>query len=391
MQRRWIILGALFVARAAMAFQFQSTAAVAPVLSRSLGADLADIGVLIGLYFAPGAVLALPGGAIGRRLGDKVVVLAGLLLMLAGEMLMAVSASWSAQVAGRLVAGTGGVLINVLMTKMVADWFAGPDTATAMAVFVNSWPVGVAASLLVLPAVATAFGLVAVHLAVVVSIAIGIALVRLIYRPPEASMTATTGSRGSLPAGAAFAAIAAGLTWTLYNIGFAMVFGFGPSMLVERGWSVPTAGSTISIVLWLATVSVPLGGFLADRTRRGDAVLVAGVVAFAALLFLLPRTEAVFAAILILGMVCGLSAGPIMSLPARGIEPAARAIAMGVFYTVYYIGMMAGPSIGGALAAWAGNAGVALDFGAAVLLACPAVLWSFRHILSRRSPTVVPG
>uniref|UniRef100_UPI0005707104 MFS transporter n=1 Tax=Bradyrhizobium elkanii TaxID=29448 RepID=UPI0005707104 len=84
MRSRWTMLAVLFVARAAIAFQFQSVAAIAPQLSQSLGASLADLGVLIGLYFAPGALLALPGGAIGRRYGDKVVVVAGLLMMLAG-------------------------------------------------------------------------------------------------------------------------------------------------------------------------------------------------------------------------------------------------------------------------------------------------------------------
>ena len=62
--------------------------------------------------------------------------------------------------------------------------------------------------------------------------------------------------------------ITAGLIWGLFNVGFAMIFSFGPSMLVERGWSIAAAGSTISIVLWLAVLSVPLGGFLADRSRR---------------------------------------------------------------------------------------------------------------------------
>ncbi|GLS36836.1 hypothetical protein GCM10010869_24270 [Mesorhizobium tianshanense] len=78
MRSRWTILAALFVARAAFAFQFESVAAVAPQVSQSLGASLADIGILIGLYFAPGVLLALPGGTIGRRYGDKATVLAGL-------------------------------------------------------------------------------------------------------------------------------------------------------------------------------------------------------------------------------------------------------------------------------------------------------------------------
>src|SRR5712664_994149 len=71
LRNRWFILAVLFVVRLTMAFQFQSVAAVAPLLGSEFGVSLADIGILIGLYFAPGVALALPGGAIGQRFGDK--------------------------------------------------------------------------------------------------------------------------------------------------------------------------------------------------------------------------------------------------------------------------------------------------------------------------------
>jgi predicted MFS family arabinose efflux permease len=103
LRNRWTILAVLFAVRATMAFQFQSIAAVAPLLSSEFGVGLADIGVLIGLYFAPGVVLALPGGAIGQRFGDKTTVLGALLLMFAGSLVMAFVSSWSLQIAGRLV------------------------------------------------------------------------------------------------------------------------------------------------------------------------------------------------------------------------------------------------------------------------------------------------
>jgi predicted MFS family arabinose efflux permease len=390
MRSRWTILAALFVARAAIAFQFQSVAAVAPQLSQSLDASLADIGVLIGLYFAPGAVLALPGGAISRRYGDKVTVLAGLLMMLAGELLMTTSTSWSVQIAGRLTAGIGGVLLNVLMTKMVADWFAGREIATAMAVFINSWPAGIALSLMLLPAIGATFGLYAVNLAVAGLILIGLCLITLVYRAPDASV-AVEGERSNLTADTIYAVIAAGLIWCLYNIGFAMIFSFGPSMLVMRGWSSAAAGSTISIVLWLASLSVPFGGFLADRTKRGEAILVIGCIAFALLTLFLSRSGTVLPIVIALGIFCGLPAGAIMSLPARVLEQKTRPIGMGIFYTVFYAGMLAGPTIGGKLSTSVGSASAALDFGAVTLLACPIVLWLFRRIVAGRyRPAVSP-
>jgi len=49
--------------RLTIAFQFQSVAAVAPLLENTFRVGLANIGILIGLYFTPGVVQALPGGA----------------------------------------------------------------------------------------------------------------------------------------------------------------------------------------------------------------------------------------------------------------------------------------------------------------------------------------
>jgi MFS family permease len=379
MRNRWTMLAVLFAVRATMAFQFQSVAAVAPLLGREFEASFADIGLLIGLYFAPGAALALPGGAIGRRFGDRAAVLAGLALMIAGGLTMALATSWSGQIFGRLVAGIGGVFLNVLMTKMVADWFSGREISTAMAIFINSWPVGLAISLLILPPIGAAYGVSAVHLAVTMMIAIGLLLLAGFYAPPPVSITMAI-ARTSLDRSTAAAVITAGIIWSLYNIGFAMIFSFGPAMLVERGWSMTAAGTTTSIVLWLAALSVPFGGFLADRTKRHDVILVAGCIILAILLILASRGEAMVSAVVALGIVCGLAAGPIMSLPARVLEPGTRAVGMGVFYTVFYIGMMLGPALGGRYAAWAGSARAAFDFGAALLFACPLVLVVFHRI-----------
>jgi MFS family permease len=379
LRNRWAILAVLFTVRLAMGFQFQSVAAVAPLLERDLGVDLADIGVLIGLYFTPGVALALPGGAIGQKFGDKATVLGALLLMLAGGLAMAFFPAWDVQIAGRLVAGAGGVLLNVQMSKMLTDWFAGREIATAMAIFVNSWPAGIAISLLTLPAIGRAYGMGAVYLAVAAIIGCGMLLLGGLYRAPaNHAVAARAGAR--LDRNTVLAMIAAALIWSLYNVGFATIFSFGPSMLVEHGWSITAAGSTISIVLWLTVLSVVFGGFLTDHIGHPEAIIVAGCIVFAMLMILLPRSGSVLAITVALGLVCGLPAGSIMSLPARVLTPATRGIGIGLFFTVFYAGMMLGPVLGGACAKWAGSAGAALDFGAAMILLCPIVLWGFNRI-----------
>jgi MFS family permease len=91
-------------------------------------------------------------------LGDKRAVFLGFALMILGGALMAFWTTWNGLWTGRILSGFGGVLLNVLLTKMATDWFAAHRTATAMAIFINAWPVGIAASLLVLPALAAVSG-----------------------------------------------------------------------------------------------------------------------------------------------------------------------------------------------------------------------------------------
>ena len=381
MRNRWAVLAILFVVRLTIAFQFQSVAAVAPLLEKTFGVGLADIGLLIGLYFTPGVVLALPGGAIGRALGDKPTTIAALLLMTAGSLMMATTDIWALQMTGRLVSGAGGVLLTVQLTKMGTDWFAGKEIATAMAIFVNSWPAGVAISLLVLPAIGTTYGAGAVFVATGALSAIGVALI-MFYQPPPGAPVSAAGS-GRLDRLALLAVIVAGLIWGLYNVGFAMIFSFGPSLLVERGWSIAAAGSAISLVMWLSVVSVPSGGFLADRGKPFP-LTIAASMAVAVLLAWLSRSDAVITILVLIGLVGGFPAGPIMSLASRVLAPETRAIGMGVFYTLFYAAMMLGPAVAGRLAKSAGTAAVALDLGALTVLACPPLMWLFERIVAVR-------
>jgi MFS family permease len=380
MSNRWYVLALLFCVRVAMAFQFQTVAALSPLIMSEFKVNIADIGLLIGLYLSPGILLAIPGGAIGRRFGEKSVIAAGLLLMTAGGLVMATSAIWDLQEAARLAAGVGGVILNVLMAKMVADWFAGKEIASAMGIFVNSWPVGIALALLVLPSIAQATSL---HVAMLaVSGLTGLAFVALAvgYRPPAPPQSANpvkTPLRGTVLG----AVVCAGLMWGLYNSAFGMIFSFAPAMLAERGWSPTAASSATSITLCLVAISVPLGGILADRFKRVDAVLLAGLVVFGVTLVYAARTEAVYLSFALLGLVAGIPAGPIMSLPTKVLPPEKRAVGMGIFFTLFYLLVVLSPIVAGYLAKISGRTSIAFDLGVAMLAVCLIAMIAYRRFV----------
>jgi hypothetical protein len=85
--------------------------------------------------------------------------------------------------------------------------------------------------------------------------------------------------------------------------------------------------------------------------------------------------------VIAIGALSAPPVGPIMSLPARVLQPQTRAIGMGIFFTVFFAVMMLGPAIAGAIAKWTGSAAAALDFGTAALLACPVLLWGYNRIV----------
>ena len=276
MQRRWIILLVLFFARATMAFQFQSVAALSPLLIDSLLLTLVDIGLLVGLYLGPGVIVAILGGTLSSRFGDKRTVSVSLVLMLIGSLLMAYSPNFSGLLAGRVIAGVGGVIVNVVMTKMVIDWFNDSNIATAMAVFISSWPLGIATALLILPMLAESGGLDLAWYALTALTVIALVLFVAVYSPPDGAIAGNVSLNiASLPWSPL---VMAALVWGLYNSAFAMVFAFGSIILLERGLDVASASSMTSLFMIAGTLGVPAGGWLADRIKRRDTIIAVGLL-----------------------------------------------------------------------------------------------------------------
>src|SRR3954451_1486694 len=116
---RWLILLVLFIARAAIAFQFQSIPALSPLLVDSLQIDYALLGTLVGVYMLPGVIFSLPGGLLGQRFGDKQIAVFGLSLMVLGGLWVGLSGTYLSASLGRIASGGGAVLLNIVLAKMV--------------------------------------------------------------------------------------------------------------------------------------------------------------------------------------------------------------------------------------------------------------------------------
>ncbi|MGE0256996.1 MAG: CynX/NimT family MFS transporter [Alphaproteobacteria bacterium] len=394
MQRGWSVVIVLFLARCALGYQYQTVASVQGFLVGELGWDYTAVGTLIGLYSLTGVFVALPAGMMGRRWGDGRMAVLGLALMAAGGLLPAVGTSWEIQAAARVIAGTGGIFVTVLMTKMVGDWFAGGALVTAMAVLMNSWPVGVGIGLVVQGPLAEAWGWQSVFTTSGLWSAAGIAMVLAVWRPaPQDARPAevTTTRRTSLTRRQVVACLLAGFTWTLYNSCFYAIFGFGAALLEARGATRIEAGATVSIVTWIYMISTPLGGAIAQRLDRPNAVMVASFALSAAATALMPWTDVPLAALAVVAVFAGVPTGVVMALPIQAVGPDGRNAAMGLYYTAHYIGLGTVPAVAGLARDLTGEPGAPMLVGAVATALAIAMLAAFRAVARGAGPAAAPA
>lgn len=372
-----------------MGFQFQAVAAMGPLLTGKSLLSHTELGALIGIYLLPGVLFAIPGGWLGKRFGDKRVVLTGLALMTLGGALLALSNAYEYMLAGRLFSGIGAVLLNVLVTKMVTDWFAEHRLASAMGVLISSWPLGIAIALLTMNPIVAAIGLEMAFLVPVAVCAIAVLLLATMYRdPPGSGATAATSSipsPGKLSRYELHGVLLSGSVWCLYNTAFILTLSFTPEFLVTQGLALNKAGAIVSLASWVVIPALPLGAWAAERIGRPVTTMVISFLALALLIWAIPFTAAYLLIFVTIGLVFGPAGGLIMALPSQVLQPQNRAIGMGIYFTVYYLGMGIFPSIAGLARDLTGNPAAPLVLAGMTICLALLALAGFRRLLKRQA------
>ena len=376
MNRR-IILAVLFTARISVAVAFQTIAAILPFLVVDLELTYTQAGTLIGLFMLPGVALAIPAGRLAARFGDKPVVLCGLLAMTFGSLVVAQATSFGGAAAGRVICGSGAIILNVLLAKMTTDWFAGREIATAMGFLVSSWPVGLAVAMVAFGWWVTIAGWPAILYAAACVSALGLVLIAIAYSRPPGAATPSGGAQFRIgPRSLALAALA-GAVWGTFNASAMIFLSFAPTFLIDEGWSTASANGVASLMVWLCTPLILLGGHLADRTGRDDLVSGGAALVTACLMAAMPMLPGSLLILILVGLVWGIPAGPIMAMP-QVLPAGERAAGFGISFTVFYACMAILPAVAGWLLDFAGDSETPLLFAAAVMASTTVIFWLFR-------------
>jgi predicted MFS family arabinose efflux permease len=351
--KRWTVLIGLITARIALGFHLQVLAVVGPGVSADLALTNTELGLLIGIFLAPGVVLALPGGALIQRFGEKSVIALSLLVMTGAALVAARGDGFWAMFFARILGGAGGVMITVSAAKTVVDWFHGREINTALAANLTGFPIGVAIALFCLGgfaepeswrdafwiAAAAGFGALFVFI--------------LTFDAPEKDAAARgLGILGALPnRSESLLIVLIGGVWAIYNGSFMIMLSFTPLFLATEGIPFELAAVLVGLAPMCSLIAVPLGGVIADRLQRPNIIIVAGAALWAlamALLVPFARWPIAVGVLLVAGALAGAPpSGPIVAAAGGVARPQARGVALGLFYTVFYLGSVVTPPLAG--------------------------------------------
>lgn len=379
MDRRWIVLAVVFVARTSMGFQFQSIGSVGPLLIAHLAIDFAVLGSLIGIYKLPGVLLSVPSGMLGNRFGEKSMLIIGLAMMAMGGLITACSEMQSMMFAGRIISGVGAVLFNVLSAKMIADWFADKELTLAFAIHVNSWPFGIALGLATQATLAQVISLNGMLSIAAGFCAIGALLMWLGAQNHEPAISAGTlkTEKCGISRNEFILVSLAAMVWLLFNANLIIVVSFAPAYLTTIGFEVAAAGRLASIGTWLGILSIPLSGLIVQKWVSAKifipSTFLAGIAATLAIVWLQDPLIGFIA----FGIFAWAPAGPIFALPVKVLSKANRAVGMGIYLSYYYLGIGVFPSIAGYLRDVSGDPASPMIFAAWLMFGALLSLLAF--------------
>ena len=345
---RWVVLVLMIVVTSIGMMSFAAPFALLPVWIRELGLSKADAGLLSGLWYLPGIVIAMPAGWAFDRLPPRRVMLAVWVLIALGMATMALAGTFVMLCAGRLLFSIGMNAHMVGAPKVLGNWFAGRrELGFVMGMYTLGFTTGIFLSLNVLGQIGETRGSApAMQLMAMLSVA-GLALLALVPGAPDETNAATESSPATrfspwaLGAGAWLLAIA----YFGYSIGTEAYLTFTPDFLVGRGLSVSVASAAVGSYALVAVILKPILSSMLTRERAPWFTVAATIAALASVGLLFvgvpPRLSAAM-----MGLSLALGMPSLMSLPNYLLPPSRAAQGYGLYQLLYSLGFFAQPIVG---------------------------------------------
>lgn len=365
-----MMLALLFASRMLGLFLLTPVFAVA-ALSIPGGNDAAKVGLALGAYGLTQALLQIPLGMASDRFGRRPVIVAGMVLFVAGGVVCALASDINGIIAGRVLQGLGA--ISAAITAWVADTTRPEVRTRAMAMVGGSIGISFAVSLVLSPVLVGEFGLSGLFWAI--SLLGFICLLIAAFGVPAAPRSIQPIVQAKASDVLRHADLLR-LNFGVFSLHFILMamFVVVPGILARLGgydasrlWEVYLPVILLSFVLMVPAV------FYTETRRAHKIALEVAVAALVVVLAVLPWASQQFVpmVILLIGFFIAFNVLEALqpSLVSRVAPPEFKGLALGFYNTTQSLGVFAGASLGG-LMSGAGNTSY-------VFLVCAALafLW----------------
>ena len=363
---RWVVLAAATATQVAFSALQTGLPALGPALRTEFGLSLPALGAVLGATSLGTVGTVYAWGVLADRLGERWVLLGGLLG--AAGALAAASAAGSASVlaAALLLAGALGGCTTAASARAVMGWFGTEERGLALSARHTGVPVGAAGAALALPPFAAFAGVSGAFL-LLAGLALGGAAAAglLIRDPPAGDGDDATTPRAPAPwRNRRLWRLALGcglLIGPQYSLG-----AFFPVFLHDaQGWSQAAAGGGLAAALGLSAIGRLVAGRWSDRRGNRVAPLrvlaLSGAAAAGVAGALAGSSGAVVVPVLLVALVLLWSWNGVAFAAAGELSgPAQAGAALGLLMTVLFaVGAVSPPLFGAIVEAGSWPAGLA--------------------------------
>jgi EmrB/QacA subfamily drug resistance transporter len=140
--RRWLALGALVASTLVISFDITVLNVALPSMAAQIHADTGDLQWIVDSYTVVFAAAMLPAGLLGDRFGRRRMLVAGLVVFLAGALIGTLAHSSGPVIAARTVMGLGGAFVMPLALSVIPSLFGPAERPKAVAITSTAMALG---------------------------------------------------------------------------------------------------------------------------------------------------------------------------------------------------------------------------------------------------------
>jgi MFS family permease len=346
---RWVILCVVYLSILSFALIFQSIPPILPLIISELHITYAQSGLLMGFFALPGLFVSLLGGFLSDRYRMRPLAITCFLLMIGGTLCVGLGMNLWILWLGRIIAGIGAFTLSTILPKLLSQWFREKEEGLVMGIFNTGIPLGSIICFSLFGRMGSLWGWrLPVLLTGCYSFIIGIFFL-IFYKVPSSEKIENQKPIGIYQSlkEIEWPIWWVGLSWLWYNAGFVSFATLAPNFFLQKGYTIEQSGFFIGIPLFGSLLlSAPIG-YLVDRFRRQELLIVIGGVALSILTLSFTFTSSFLLLVILMGVFSAMIPAPVYSLPPELLKSEHVGLGFGVLSTCSSAGLFVAPYLTG--------------------------------------------